>query len=325
MIVPDYWAEAKKRHQAGNKQTTVLRYGWSITSQEDALRMAEERATEALQRFVRGEKISKAEWKTAYNGADGIPIREEVLSRHGDEVITRNSYGAHCLNSPTVLFGDIDFTNGNSAAGVLGLVLLAGGSFSIGCLIGGKGMGVLLIFFALLIFPVAGRLLKKLTAKSRGEKEKTVRETLSAFLARHPDWNIRLYETPAGYRVLATHKPFDPNSTEVQEFFTFIKADPVYARMCQNQKCFRARLTAKPWRMGISTHMRPRPGIWPVHPDRLKIRNEWIGKYETKAQNYAACHLVDSLGSGIIHARVKPVVDLHDSQSRALNRGCSLA
>lgn len=45
----------------------------------------------------------------AYNGAQGVPIREEVLERHGDTVITRNGYGAKCLNTPDVLFADVDF------------------------------------------------------------------------------------------------------------------------------------------------------------------------------------------------------------------------
>jgi hypothetical protein len=38
-----------------------------------------------------------------YNGAAGVPIREEIVGRHGETVITRNSYGARCLNMPNVL------------------------------------------------------------------------------------------------------------------------------------------------------------------------------------------------------------------------------
>jgi len=36
-----------------------------------------------------------------------VPIREEIVSRHGDTIITRNSYGARCLNTPNALFADI--------------------------------------------------------------------------------------------------------------------------------------------------------------------------------------------------------------------------
>jgi hypothetical protein len=100
MIVPDHWAEARKQHRASGKQITVRRYGWSATSEADALANAEARVDEALRRIVAGEKLDKREPKVPYNGAAGVPIREEVLARHGEQVITRNAYGAHCLNSP---------------------------------------------------------------------------------------------------------------------------------------------------------------------------------------------------------------------------------
>jgi hypothetical protein len=41
-------------------------------------------------------------------GVEGVPIREQIVQRDGDVIITRNSYGALCLNSPDVLFADID-------------------------------------------------------------------------------------------------------------------------------------------------------------------------------------------------------------------------
>ena len=37
------------------------------------------------------KKLERREPKVAYNGALGVPIREEVLSRHNNAVITRNS------------------------------------------------------------------------------------------------------------------------------------------------------------------------------------------------------------------------------------------
>lgn len=109
MIVPDHWAEARRVLRTIGGQVTVRRFGWSESSHLDAQSMAEIRAEEASQRILSGEKLSKREPKVPYNGADGVPIREEVLARHGEEVITRNGYGAHCLNPPRVLFADIDF------------------------------------------------------------------------------------------------------------------------------------------------------------------------------------------------------------------------
>ncbi len=90
MLIPDYWAETSLKHKVGGKQITVRRFGWSEQSQEDAQRNAEARAEEAFARVVAGEKLERREPKVAYNGAVGVPIREEVLSRH-DETIDRIS------------------------------------------------------------------------------------------------------------------------------------------------------------------------------------------------------------------------------------------
>lgn len=116
MIVPDFWAEARRQHKSPGKQITVRRFGWSNVSEADALAIAEERAETALGRILSGENLQKREPKVPYNGAAGIPIREEVLERHGEQVITRNSYGAHCLNSPDALFADIDLRPGRQTS-----------------------------------------------------------------------------------------------------------------------------------------------------------------------------------------------------------------
>ena len=109
MIVPEYWAEARLQTKEDGKQITIRRFGWSDESQEAAEALAQERAAEAMQRARAGEKLERREFKTPYNGADGVPIREEIMARHGDVVITRNCYGAPCLNTPDVLFLDVDF------------------------------------------------------------------------------------------------------------------------------------------------------------------------------------------------------------------------
>ena len=88
---------------------TVRRFGWSDASQADAQANADARAAAVLERVLAGESLARRERKVPFNGADGLPIREEIVARNGDVVITCNSYGARCLNSPNALFADVDY------------------------------------------------------------------------------------------------------------------------------------------------------------------------------------------------------------------------
>lgn len=101
MIVPAFWAEARAQRREQNRQVTVRRFGWSDESLTAAQAHAETRAAEALLRIWSGDKkLLRREPKIAYNGAHGVPIREEIIARQGDAIVTRNGYGAHCLNTP---------------------------------------------------------------------------------------------------------------------------------------------------------------------------------------------------------------------------------
>lgn len=318
MIVPDFWAEARKQHRTPRSQVTVRRFGWSTISQADAQAMAEKRVEEALERILSGQKLDRREKKRSYNGAEGVPIREEVLSRQGEEVVTRNAYGAHCLNSPKALFADIDFQVGYGCGFVLQLLLpLSVASVATGLWFR-KGWlgGALLVVSGLASMAIAKAI--RTLGRTYGKIEHEARERIIAFLAANPNWNLRLYRTPAGYRVLATHQTFDARSDEVQAFFAALSVDPVYIRMCIHQNCFRARLTAKPWRIGIPDHMRPRPGVWPIRPESLAMRQAWIARYEAKSASFAACRYVESLGSGKVDYLLRSVIELHDRESRAL-------
>ena len=290
MIVPDFWAQASARHRDRKRQITVRRFGWSDESEADARAMAQQRADEALAQILQGKSLQRREPVRAYNGADGVPIREEVLARHGEQVITRNSYGAHCLNSPDTLFADIDFDPPRSRA-----------------------------------FVPLGRAMARVVHRYRGGHETIAVARMRSFIAQHPDWGLRYYRTPAGMRVVATHSTFSPRDDVVAKFFAAIGTDPRYARMCAHQHCFRARLTGKPWRMGIDRHVRPRPGVWPVSDEKRPVRDAWIREYEAKAGGFAACRFEGSLGTTRVHPDVRVTLELHDRLSGAKRKGAPLA
>lgn len=318
MIVPQYWAEARVQYRRKGKQITVRRFGWSDVSQADAQAHAERRAQDALDGLRDGERLPRREPKVAYNGAEGVPIREEIVGRHDDVLITRNSYGARCLNSPDVLFADIDFAlrpDLRFASGVF--AILAG----FGLLIGWLTHSVLVLAALLLVALCASGVLAgrvyRLYLDLNGGPLVEARKRILRFLERNPGWSFRLYRTPAGLRALATHRTFAPDDPQVARCFSALGVDPLYARMCQRQKCFRARLSAKPWRMGIAHHLRPRPGIWPVAPERLHMRRDWVERYEAAARDYAACSFLEVLGSGVVAPAVARVQWLHDELSGA--------
>jgi hypothetical protein len=319
MFVPSFWAEGRVQGRIKGKQVTVRRFGWSETSPEAAQSMADERATDAFRRMESGEKLDRREPKVRYNGADGVPIREEVLERHGDVAITRNSYGARCLNTPDVLFADVDYEGDpGMSLRVSGMLLVlvaacAAGGAALDRFVTGLGVGIVT---AIVLYNVLENRRKARRARGGGPEQAAL-DRIRRFAAEHPRWHLRVYATPAGLRLLAGHRTFTADDPEVAVFFSEIGTDPVYRRMCQNQKCFRARLTPKPWRIGIQEHLRPRPGVWPVHPDRMPLRERWVANYEKTAGDFAACRFMETLGAGRMDPKAEEVARLHDRLSGA--------
>ncbi len=318
MIIPQYWAERSACDRRAKRQITVKRFGWSDISEEDAEGNAQRRADEALARLLAGENLTRREPKVAYNGADGIPIREEIVSRHGSCVVTRNSYGARCLNSPDALFADVDHDFSPSLRIAFGFILAA---IALGIAVGSyyesRGLKIGLPILAVLFGYTVIKGIYDLLLKLRGGPEMKVLRSIRHFLKKNPGWSIRIYRTPAGNRLLATHRTFSPSEPAVMEFFKSVGADPIYQKMCMNQQCFRARVTAKPWRVGITGPMRLKGGVWPVVAERRAARSEWIERYESAARSHAACRFVETAGSGVIAPDLQSLVDLHDDLSRA--------
>jgi len=118
-------------------------------------------------------------------------------------------------------------------------------------------------------------------------------------------------------RLMATHRLFDPHDPEVKALFSALEVDPIYARLCARQNCFRARLSAEPWRIGIRQTMPPRSGVWPVADKHLPARKAWIAEYERTAAGFSACRYVMNIGSGVVQSKCAAVIELHDESTRA--------
>ena len=157
-------------------------------------------------------------------------------------------------------------------------------------------------------------------------------------VANHPTERFRLYQTPAGFRIIATHDTIAPSDELVAEWFEYFHADANYVRLSQIQQCFRARLTAKPWRMSEVENNKlakdiPAKDFWfgsdntdvensiEQRQDELKARKQWIVDYDRFAQGYRACRNVESFaGKEASHqlesVAIKAFVDWHDRACR---------
>lgn len=318
MIVPRFWAQARLREKRPGRQLTLYRFGWSNESQAAAQQLAEERVRAAMARALAGERVPQREHKVPYNGADGLPIREEIVTEHGASVVTRNSYGARCLNTPDVLVADVDFdaqaSGAQEALGCLGVLVLG---LVLWVVTGSFSLSLELSFGAMVLLVLLLQGGQWLRVRLAGGPERLARTRVARFLGRHADWRLHVYRTPAGLRLIATHRRFRPSEPEVDDFFKAVGVDPNYRKMCRLQQCFRARLTAKPWRIGLTTRLRPRPGVWPVRPERRAERSRWLDDYETRAARFAACAHVETLGAAQGEQGAEEVRALHDELSRA--------
>ena len=311
MLIPEYWAEATTVVTQGDRRVTLRRFGWSNENQNAAHRHADERLEQAVRDWELNPSIPRRERKTAYNGSDGVPIREEIIDSNKDYVITRNAYGALCLNTENVLIADVDRAEGAFEVGCLIAVLLG----ITALLVGAAGFYWLAV--ALVVISIATASLTQYYSKRYQDTyHKNQLQKFEGFSKDNPVWGLRVYETPLGFRLIATHRTFNPQSAEVTDFFRTVGVDKVYARMCLRQNCFRARLTAKPWRCGINDHMLPR-AVWPIKDELLPVRHAWVERYTAAAVNYAACRFIQSLGPDSIFADVDSVVSIHDKLCQA--------
>ncbi|MFA6984973.1 MAG: hypothetical protein WC213_02030 [Arenimonas sp.] len=63
--------------------------------------------------------------------------------------------------------------------------------------------------------------------------------------------------------------------------------------------------------------MRPRPGVWPIKPERMKDRAQWIAEYERASRGYASCRYVRTVGGGVVDPIADDICKLHDSMTGA--------
>lgn len=254
---------------------------WSDRSVEEAKQIAQSKANDLSERIRLG--VPRPTRGAAYGYGDR-PLREQVLEElynaRGETtaVLTRNTYGSLVLNTAQAMFIDIDLPE-----------------------------------------PVAPRRgFFQLLFGKRPPPDTALRDEAVARVKRwvegNPGYGARIYETPAGLRVLMVHDLFEPDSAAARSAFEALRADPLYRKLCERQRCFRARVSPKPWRCGASHP----PTSWPFEsPVIEKDFNRWLRDYESEAKQFASCHFLAEIGVSHVHPELSAIIELHDKLSAA--------
>jgi len=235
-------------------------------------------------------KLRSGESLGQYSYGDRDQIREELISEHHDQsgqlvaAVTRNRYGALVLNTANVLFADVDLPDK---------------------VIYYREPG----WFGRLVSRLSGARPEDLTTPMVWQKaRKELRARFVQFQQSHPTLCVQVYETAAGFRLAISNEVYEPDSDDAKRYLSELGSDALYQRLCQNQSCFRARLTPKPWRCG----MRKPDSQYPRdHAAQTKFE-DWLARYESASDQFSVCRQVDSLGGVANHPVVSPVLELHD-------------
>lgn len=286
MRIPTIWAKHTEKFEVPNwgKIGNKWNIDGKITVDHHFIGGSNSTEQDAYEQALRKRDIIKAkiEGRTRIlNEPDyEVDICEEIIVKIDEQnIITRNKYGALVLNSEHTLFVDID-TN---------------------------------FMYSGLLFVGIVEYFRRFFSSIKNYGKGTI-GNIESILSRNKYKHLytRIYETPNGYRLIILGQDFNANSKASQQLMTKLSADYSYARLCKLQNCYRARLTPKPWRIGVK-----RPKI--VFPFRTEeedlIHQEWVSMYQTVSERFAACRLVKEIGN----PKQSRVVEYHDKFCKALS------
>ena len=153
-----------------------------------------------------------------------------------------------------------------------------------------------------------GGLLKRLFSRGEDPALAQAVERIEAFAAAHHELSVHTYRTAAGLRVLITGSGAAPQDEAATEILQALASDPLYVRLCVAHRTYRARLTPKPWRVGLTAPA----GHWPFEDDSAdRAYREWIERYSAASANARVCEKLASTQGRFSEAE-RRIVQLHD-------------
>ncbi len=282
MRVARYWAYGEITATApdGVEEHRALWRGSDVS--EDEARAEVARALEAAAERVRaGREKHEAGWYDYAESTRPEPLIEDLRNDEGERIaaVTLNRYGASIINTARVPFIDVDLPER------------------------GGGGGLARLF---------GR------RKPAGDPQSEAIERLDAWVRERPARSARVYRTAAGLRYLLPATEMDPSGEEARALMERLGADERYANLCRVQGCYRARLSPKPWRIGVPSPLNMRYGREP------KETGDWNETYERACAGYAVCELAAELGGAPPTPAGERVIEMHDAATK-VGSGLALA
>lgn len=134
--------------------------------------------------------------------------------------------------------------------------------------------------------------------------------------------NYRVYKTAGGYRVILTDK-----LVQVKDFdflsWEHAGADPIYNLLCVRDNNYRARLTPKPERIGVSdlnSVINTRQWLKGLDSAPNDVREEycdWYDEYSQKRKQYSTCMLTKFKQTSPCPSPIDEFIRYHDLATRA--------
>ncbi|GGL45685.1 hypothetical protein H9L10_11905 [Phycicoccus endophyticus] len=336
MEVPQHWVRVEGfSPHLGRRGGTIAVWGWSAESDADAEEVGRSRLAETLARIEREGRLPPGH---GYYPRTPLrePVLDEVRSPAGDllGVVTRNRMGCEVLCTDRLLIADIDVPElledvrparrrGRAGGGVTAFLrrLVLGREDPTPMTPSGEDASGLDHPAAApdqpggyTAYPADPGEGARVTAT--GPRGPSVADCLAAepaweFARAHPGLGVRVYRTAAGLRVLVTGAGLSPSSPQARRLLTELRSDPLYVELCATHDSYRARLTPKPFRVGVdSLAVR-----WPCSgPEEERRFLRWVDGYESVAGDYAVCRLVSASGP-VPDAHEQALVELHDSST----------
>lgn len=245
-------------------------YGGSNDSYEDALQKAKLKS-----QIVKSKIDGNFNYRKDLDYE--VDIKEEVIAElNENNIITRNRYGALVLNTTEVMFIDIDEEDFK--------------------------------FFYGFKFPLLKlyHFFKGYTLEQKIESHINYKAKLLCF----KNVYFRVYRTPKGYRVAVLGKDIQANSDYAGWVFSQFNSDYLYSELCKKQNCYRARITPKPWRIGV----KKLKIIFPLRSEEEdRVQEEWVSNYRKKSNDYASCKYLYDKGKPV----ESKVIHYHDRFCKA--------